>query len=190
MTPFAQDFRRILDAGVASTLALAVSGCSLAFTTRPPADAERMPPAPPIDCSTSVAPPVIDTIIATYQAVRVGVGVASDDSAYRNQPLPRQADIAIGAGLLAVFTASAVWGYTATSACNDAHEGQLRRLALPQPAAPGAATPPALPPPALPPTPASAAPAPVAPPQSPPPTPSAAPPGSVAPAEPIRDVPF
>ena len=116
--------RRVFGTGVAGTLALTIQGCSLAFTTRPPADAERMPPEPPLDCSTSVAPPVIDTIIATYQAVRVGVGLASDDSAYRRQPLPRQADIAIGAGLLAVFTASAVWGYTQSS-IDPWHEAPL-----------------------------------------------------------------
>jgi hypothetical protein len=112
---------------MAVSLALSCEACSFVFTTGPPDDAARYPPERSMDCSTTVVPPVLDTVIATYQAVRTGVALGRSDYEYATQPISRNADIALGGSLFALFAISAGWGYYATTACSDAKEAQLRR---------------------------------------------------------------
>lgn len=110
------------------TLILAVGpGCSLIFTRGPDPEAQ-----PPPECTTSVAAPVADTVLA---AASLGLVVAG-----LTQPAPKcqpgeflcglgqqtswAAAVIIGAVTGVLFTSSAVVGYVRTSACSKFMEKQ------------------------------------------------------------------
>lgn len=96
-----------------------LGGCSFLFSSAPPAGAERLTPDSKVDCSTSKAPPIADSVIAGLQAVRTGLAVAAEDRVYRDSPISREADIGIGLGLTALFLGSAIYGYSASSRCTE-----------------------------------------------------------------------
>jgi hypothetical protein len=93
---------------------LVVPGCSYAFVEHVPAHHAQMGY---VDCTSGKAAPVLDTLGAGFEVVRSGVAIAAHDSAYESYPISRTADIAIGVGLAAVLTASAIYGYSNTSEC-------------------------------------------------------------------------
>jgi hypothetical protein len=104
------------------------SGCSLLFVKAPDSSAKVQAGAPK-KCTTSRVLPVLDTIFTGLEAVRTGVAVGADSSAYSspNQPLSREADIALGVAFTALFLGSAVYGYSTTARCERAsHEGVVR----------------------------------------------------------------
>jgi hypothetical protein len=107
-------------AGCAAGLAVACSGCSFLFTKRAPADA--LDAEDPPKCTSSVAAPVVDTAITTFQVVRVALAARAEDYQYQGMPFDRQADIGIGAGLIALFGASAVYGFITSDRCRDVKE--------------------------------------------------------------------
>lgn len=96
-------------------LALSSTGCSLLFvnTAAPPA---------PRDCTSSRLAPVVDSVLAGYQTLRTGAALSADDELYKRYGVPREADVAVGATLTALFLGSAVYGYIKTAEC-----GRLRR---------------------------------------------------------------
>ena len=104
----------------ALVLACSTCGCSLLFTNGP--DSDTTPPADktPPDCSTSRIPPIADTALGTFQAVRTGLAIGASDSVYDDSPMSREVDIGLGVGLIAVYAASAVYGFHTTAACDDA----------------------------------------------------------------------
>ena len=81
-------------------LAFAASGCSFVFVT---------PAAPPSkrECTSSRLAPVLDTVFAGYEAVRTGYAIFRPNDVYEELGVPREADIAVGAGLTAVFALQA-----------------------------------------------------------------------------------
>jgi hypothetical protein len=117
-------------------------------------------------------------VIASYQVIRTAAAVAAPDSTYSNAPISREADIGLGLGFLALFGASAAYGYVVTGDCKDAKARQgTGEDTLPPPAyGPRQPAPEvwSVPPQAQPTAPAQAAPAP---PVTPPP--AAAPPERV-----------
>src|SRR5687768_14187184 len=92
----------------AMVFACSTFGCSLLFTNGPGSEeapaAEKIPP----DCSTSRIPPIADTTLATFQAVRTGLAIGASDAVYDDSPMSREVDIGLGVGLVAVYAASAV----------------------------------------------------------------------------------
>jgi hypothetical protein len=93
------------------------------FTTAPPAaDGPQPAPDQPLECSTSLAPPVVDTAITGVQIARVLFAAQAKDHDYRDFPINRATDIALGAGLLTVFAISAFYGYGTTAACSEAKD--------------------------------------------------------------------
>jgi hypothetical protein len=111
------------------------SGCSLAFVKRPPASSFQTP----VECTSSVAAPVVDTgltAFGTYIGV-VGVKAALDTPSCASNPgnplgpgMTRVCNMlsieaiaiaitvaAVGAALAGATGASAYYGYTHTSAC-------------------------------------------------------------------------
>src|SRR5262245_47336117 len=102
-------------------------GCSFLFTTTAPDHPERIPPERAIDCTTSNAAPVVDTLVAAYQVVRTFYALSADDAAYANAPISRGSDVALGLAFMGVFGGSALYGYTVTSECSDAKELRRRR---------------------------------------------------------------
>jgi hypothetical protein len=119
-----------------ATLALVASpGCSLILTKGPEPEVH-----PPPECSTSVAAPVMDSVLATASLTLVGLAVAEAASSCPAGPhvdwdgcgLPQAAGwlgIAVGTALGALFITSAVVGYQRTSACR----ASLEPKALPPP---------------------------------------------------------
>lgn len=103
------------------------SGCSFLFVKSPPANAEKLPPTEPVDCTTSQVAPAIDALIAGFQVVRTGYAVSQSESDYVGAPIKRSADIALGAGLTVVFVAAAAYGFAATGECSDVRDAQARR---------------------------------------------------------------
>ena len=96
-------------------------GCSFLFTTAPksaPSPVGATSEPEPSNCTTSKAAPIVDTVIAGLEGVRTGLAMTADDSAYANAPFSREADIAFGVGFLALFTASAVYGFYVTGECS------------------------------------------------------------------------
>jgi hypothetical protein len=122
---------------------LLLQGCSFIFVDTPPARYAEAPPSPsePIKCTSSVAAPVVDTVLGAFEVVRTGFALSASDSTYTNYPISRSADIGFGMAFASLFAASAIYGYINTSRCDDLKENTPR-------AAPPGYTPP---PPRLPP---------------------------------------
>ncbi len=108
--------------------ALASGGCSLVFVSRPPSDVQAIPVTKQIDCTTSRAAPILDTVLGGLEAVRTGVALAAKDSDYAKLPISKGADIGFGVAFTALFAASAIYGYNSTAQCSD--EKERRELAL------------------------------------------------------------
>lgn len=114
---------RLLGAALISSLLGGLPGCSFLFTTAPkgPASVPEQAQYAPQECTTSKAAPIVDTAIATFQAVRTGLALAADDSVYENAPISRGTDVAFGLGFLALFGASAIYGFYVTGECSKLH---------------------------------------------------------------------
>jgi hypothetical protein len=102
---------------------LLLGGCSPTFMTPPPAGFAAAGPRPFVDCTTSYAWPVVDTVLAAYQLGGVAYAATLDDSRYDRYPISRQTDMAIGASLGAVFVASATYGYITAARCRRIQQG-------------------------------------------------------------------
>jgi len=103
-----------------------LSGCSFLFVSPPPSNAGRagsVRSIEPVKCTSSKAGPVVDTVIAGLEAVRTGLALGADDSAYKDVPISHGADIGFGIGLFTLFAASAAYGYVVTGNCVDANGG-------------------------------------------------------------------
>jgi len=114
---------KLIPTALCLSLVAALPGCSFLFTTAP--KHAEPPPAEyvPHECTTSKAAPIIDTVIAGLEGIRTGYALAADQSAYEQAPISRGADIALGLGFLALFSASAIYGYSITSECARRHHG-------------------------------------------------------------------
>lgn len=167
-------------------LALLANGCSLLFVDAPPRDAEKLPPAAPIECTSSELAPAIDVGLTALETVRVVLASAASNAAYYGAPISRPVDIALGVSLGLFFLGSAAYGFNTVADCDDARALQhARRVRAARPAPSGAAES-ASPPP----KPRQPAPPPEVPPQTAPPV--APPAGSTpgAPPPPANLVPW
>src|SRR5262245_59968727 len=104
--------------GLLFILLVGPSGCSFLFTTKAPSDVELAQTPGPVQCTTSRAAPIVDTIIGGLEVVRTGVALNATDSDYINSPINRSADIAFGIGFASLFVASAIYGYSVTGHCD------------------------------------------------------------------------
>jgi len=111
------------------------TGCSWIFVNQPPSD--PVPVAPPVVCTTSVASPIVDTVLA---AAALGVGIATAAMSSKsggtctgsfgcmNMSGLNTAGTAMGVvlGLAAVPLAySAGYGYSTTAECRELKASQL-----------------------------------------------------------------
>jgi hypothetical protein len=125
----------------AMVFACSTFGCSLLFTNGPDAEAAPSAAMIPPDCSTSRIPPIADTTLATFQAVRTGLAIGASDSVYADSPMSREVDIGLGIGLVAAYAGSAFYGFYNTAACDDAERKfaarpPMRLGRVPEPVAP------------------------------------------------------
>jgi hypothetical protein len=107
-------------------LTLATCGCSVTFMSPPPVAGAAGVARPHVECSSSYAWPVVDSVLAAYQVAGVAYAATLDDDRYEHYPISRQADMALGAGFAALFAASATYGYIAASRCNRIRQGPPR----------------------------------------------------------------
>jgi hypothetical protein len=77
-----------------------------------------------VNCTTSKAAPIVDTILAGLEGGRTALAVSADDGAYRNAPISREADIGFAIGFATLFTASAIYGFAVTNHCAAIMRGQ------------------------------------------------------------------
>ncbi len=105
-------------------------GCSFVFTEGPEPPLRHRPPQPP-DCSTSRAPPIVDTILAGSQLLRAGAAVDASDADYQGESISRREDVALGVGLTALFGLSAIYGFHTTSECDDTKDAWQREHVRP-----------------------------------------------------------
>jgi hypothetical protein len=130
----------VVSIGWMMLLVAASPGCSFVFTRGPeatvsPARSGELFGTTSPDCTSSVAAPVVDTVLATLSLALIGAAViAVANCKGSGSPAQSAGAIAIagGAATGAVFTASAVAGYQRTAACRAALES---RTLLPQPRA-------------------------------------------------------
>ncbi|HYQ45368.1 MAG TPA: hypothetical protein VER11_25455 [Polyangiaceae bacterium] len=115
--------KKFLSGVIIWSFVVALPGCSFLFTTAP--KHAEPPPAEyvPSECTSSKAAPVVDTVIAGLEGIRTGYALSADQSAYEKAPISRGADIAFGLGFLALFTASAIYGYSITGQCARSQHG-------------------------------------------------------------------
>ena len=79
---------------IATVAMLSASGCSALFVNGPPAHPKLHET---IDCTQQYAGPVIDGLLAGFEAGRTIYAATLNESAYRGQALSRPSDILIGA---------------------------------------------------------------------------------------------
>jgi len=122
-------------AGLLALTLLPFTGCSWLLVTKPPEP--PLPASPPLECTTSVASPVMDTVAAGLLA---GLGVATIVAAspqaigtpctdYCGLFRGLTAGIAVGGAVLVAAAVplafSAGYGYATTSDCRQLKEAQL-----------------------------------------------------------------
>jgi hypothetical protein len=99
-------------------------------------------------------------LVVGLEGLRTGVALSQTEADYKNLPLSRSTDVAFGAGFMALYAASAVYGFYQVNRCQEAHAEYerprgllppLRRSAVARPASRGVS--PALPVASGPPTP-------------------------------------
>ena len=147
---------------------IASSGCSYIFSKGPPDDHRRLRY---FDCSTSYAPPVLDTIWAGLNGLGA-LNAASSSDAEWTSTYSRGATMAVGLVWLMLSGSSAFYGYSQVSSCNEARNQMIMRMNNRYPNEPRSWPPP--PPRSFPPP----APAPADPPPEAPPAPQPAPPSA------------
>jgi hypothetical protein len=101
-------------------------GCSLMLTQGPPANHAELPY---FDCTTSYAPPVLDTIWGGLNLLGALTAAGRTDADLPN----RSTVMAVGLGWALLSGASAIYGYTRVAACQEAKASWMMRQARPQP---------------------------------------------------------
>lgn len=101
------------------SLTLLANGCSLLFV-KPPRPGARG--AGPGGCTTNKVAPVLDTMFAGWQSVRIVIAATASEDAYRGAALSREADMLIGVLLGIVGASSAIYGFNAVDECRGAGE--------------------------------------------------------------------
>jgi hypothetical protein len=122
---------RIELAVVALGAGLTCAGCSFTFVTPPPSRSAGSEPRPNVECTTSNVAPIVDSVVTSYETFRVAYAAFGPDSAYRDSPIPRDADLALGVAFGGAFLASAIYGYVNTARCRRLRDGAPQQPYLP-----------------------------------------------------------
>lgn len=86
---------------------------------------------PHVDCTTSYLWPVVDTALFAYEAAGVAYVSTLDEARFRNYPISKQGDMAVGVAFAAAFAGSAVYGYVSAARCRRVQHGPVRGDYLP-----------------------------------------------------------
>jgi hypothetical protein len=99
------------------------SGCSATFLTPPPAAPAPGSARPHVDCTTSYLLPILDSALTAYELAGVAYVATLDDARFRNYPISRQTDMALGVAFATAFAGSAVYGYVSAARCRRIRQG-------------------------------------------------------------------
>ena len=123
-----------LAVGVAVTALLMAPGCSWLFVKAPPpAPPNRSRPLPPVECTSSVAAPAMDTGgvvlfgLVGAGTVVVGAGTSTCPAFFCQSSGWKTGEIVAGVAMLALATTlgfSAAYGYSTTAECQNLTQGQ------------------------------------------------------------------
>jgi len=118
-TPVRLRMRTSVAFALAVPLMAPATGCSVLFVNTPPPPAQR---PRVVECTSSNVAPIIDSLIAGWQVVRIGLALAASDADYTGSRfnITRGQDIALGGALLTTFGISAAWGFFQTGECREA----------------------------------------------------------------------
>jgi hypothetical protein len=107
-------------------LGLACSGCSFAFSHGPKSRSDPAPAEYAAKCSSNLAPPLFDTLFTGTHLGGALWALSKPDQAFGSKTVR---DVAIGAdlGLAALYLGSAIYGYSAVSACSEIEERRAGR---------------------------------------------------------------
>lgn len=109
-------------------VAIGLGGCSFIFATDapPPEIAARQAETEGrIRCTRAPALPIVDTVVAGVQALRVLLAFIMPDDFYEAMPYSREVDIGVGLGLLGIYTASSVYGFGVVEDCRAVYDEYL-----------------------------------------------------------------
>jgi hypothetical protein len=133
--------KRPATSAVALLTSLSVSGCSFIFSEGPPPNHQRLPF---FDCSTSYAPPVLDTVFGGLFALSAVSVVGTSDTEWKREnpatETSRSSVIVVNVVMLGLLGASAIYGYSKVGQCRPAKDQLMLRMM--RPAAPQAWPPP------------------------------------------------
>ncbi len=115
---------RALLVATATFLGLATAGCSLVFSHGPDVAPSKMTADTPVQCSGSMAPPVVDTALVGTHLIS-GLWASSQQEQKFGGSTVRTAVIAADFGLATLHLVSAVYGYYNASSCRDAKAREL-----------------------------------------------------------------
>jgi hypothetical protein len=78
---------------------------------------------PHVDCTSSYLGPIVDSVVTAYQLAGVAYVATLDDRRFRNYPISRREDMAVGAVFAAAYAGSAVYGYVSAARCRRIQHG-------------------------------------------------------------------
>lgn len=105
-------------------LLLSTSGCSFMFVDAPPSEPHLRTPHAAVECTASVALPVLDV---TLGALELALGVAAAPSASQNEALSKEARTTLALSWAGIYGVSAAYGFVQTGDCRT-----LRREVFPE----------------------------------------------------------
>lgn len=112
----------------AGCLALSSTGCSFLFHTGAGVEPDKVEATMDLDCTTHPVFPIFDTLNATGNAINIGM-IASETGIYERSPINKEAAIGLNLAFMALYGASAFWGFHEMSQCRAAHERREELLA-------------------------------------------------------------
>ena len=116
----------------------ALTGCSFALVSGPPANHRQLPV---VDCTTARLGPVLDTVWTVLQSLNLVVAATKSEAEWNEMfgddpALSQQAAIPLYATFAALGAAGMYYGFTRTSGCRRAKAELLERAGAPAGGAP------------------------------------------------------
>jgi len=78
---------------------------------------------PHVDCTTSYLWPIVDSALTAYQLAGVAYVSTLDESRFRNYPITKAQDMAVGGVFAAAYAGSAIYGYVSAARCRRIKQG-------------------------------------------------------------------
>ena len=97
--------------------------CSVIFVNPPPSAPAPGVARPHVDCTVSYVWPIIDSAFTAYQLAGVAYVSTLDEARFRNYPITKTQDMAVGGVFAAAYAGSAIYGYVSAARCRRIKNG-------------------------------------------------------------------